>query len=363
MKHYFRGGRELAVGQGDKVTKLSRYDIGTGVRDRDLSSRPKDINYRLLKFGTGARYQTPIDKNRLLLSLGRYRSDDRVCEGDESLRTTFELASPLLRPYNTDLPRIQHMFNTFASGILDENVMKRCSGGNETPKLVLSMYESDQETADLASNVYQLSSTQVLPSFCFCSTSLRSARDRAVTRLRSLIGAASRIHRSTIEESSEQGSTWLGLGRFQVGSFSAYSWPIGYFSYGLQPRNKQRTTEEQASKDQGKNKQSPKNKQGISKASVSSSNTLLIHCYYFEHTWGILRAYTEDASTVVAGWFGRNSRQRRTWVLTCSGFVRRLFGTCSVIRRMELQLKMRDFFYAANLSLPNSISSICLGVL
>ena len=317
MKHFFRGGRGLAVGQGDKVTKLSRYDIGTGVRDRDLSSRPKEQNYDF----------------RLLRPLGRSRSD----EGGECLRTTFGLASPLLRPYTKDLPCFDHRFTTFASGMLGQTVVKRWFTDGQTPKLVRSMYGSGEEAADLAPNVYQLSSAQVLPSFCFCSTSLRSAPDRAVMRLRPSIGASSRIHRSSIEEPSEQGGTWLGLGRYQVGPFSAYSWPIGGFSYGLQPGDKQRTTEEQASKDQGKTKQSPKNKQGIGKASVLSSNTLLIHCYYFEHTWVILRQYTRSASAKVAEVIGSASGQHRTCLQACSNAVRQLFGACSAVRRSALE--------------------------
>ncbi|SKC11133.1 hypothetical protein SAMN05660841_04307 [Sphingobacterium nematocida] len=333
--------------------------------------------------------------------------EGRCSEDRRSLRTTFGLVSPLLRPYTTDLPCFDHRFTTFSSGIFDENVMKRCSGGNETPKVVRSRYGSDEEAADLAPTVYQLSSTQVLPLFCFCSTSLGSAPDCAVMRLRS----SSENYRSAIGESSEQGGTWLGHGRYQAGSFSAYSWPIGCFSFGLQPRNKPRTTEEQANKEQGKTKQSPKNKQGISKASVLSSNTLLIHCYYFEHTWLILRQYARSASAKLAEVIGNASGQRRTCLQVCSTAIRQLFGSCSAVRRsaveavsnttrrsleavpnqsrsgaeglpkssrrqveaesntarsgceMELQLKMRDFFYAANLSLPNSISSICLGVL
>ncbi|ERJ60884.1 TlpA family protein disulfide reductase [Sphingobacterium paucimobilis] len=50
MKNFLRGGRGLSFGQGDHVVKLSRYNFpilgtsGTGLRDKDLSSRPIDKN-------------------------------------------------------------------------------------------------------------------------------------------------------------------------------------------------------------------------------------------------------------------------------------------------------------------------------
>ncbi|SKB68009.1 TonB-linked outer membrane protein, SusC/RagA family [Sphingobacterium nematocida] len=65
--------------------------------------------------------------------------------------------------------------------------------------------------------VYQLSSAQVLPWFYFGSTSLRSACVRAVTRLRSFIGAPSEVDRYVIEAASDKRKTRSGLGRALVG--------------------------------------------------------------------------------------------------------------------------------------------------
>ncbi len=113
--------------EGERVNMLTRY--------QDLSDRPININDRLLHF--------------VSRSIGTQRND----EGGESLRTTFGLASPLLRPYITDSSRIQHRFNTSESRIVDEKVIKRCSEGDETPKLVRSRYGSDQEAIDLSSFV------------------------------------------------------------------------------------------------------------------------------------------------------------------------------------------------------------------
>ena len=316
MKHFFRGGRGLSFRKGERVNMLTSY--------RDLSSRPKEQNYDF----------------RLLLSLGRYRSDEgemgrsdeRECsdEGGESLCTTFGLATPLLRPYNTDLPRIHHIFITFSSGILDKNVMKRCSGSNETPKLGRSRYGSDQEDGgyeapDLTSTVYQLSSAQVLPWFCFCSTVLRSARDRSAMRLRS----SSENYRSAIGGSSEKGRTWLGLGRYQVGALSAYLSPFGrYFIVGEakdrqtigkeQAKDGQRITEQQANKYQTKPKPCPKKEQGIGKEiSIKPSN--------------------KGASKVVAPWIDVASGFGHTCVQTCSGFVRQLFDWPSTTSRSAVE--------------------------
>ncbi|TDQ79089.1 SusC/RagA family TonB-linked outer membrane protein [Sphingobacterium yanglingense] len=203
---------------------------------------------------------------------------------------------------------------------------------------------SDSEAPDLAPTVYQLSSAQVLPWFCFCSNVLRSARDRSAMRLRS----SSENYRSAIGESSEQGGTWLGLGRYQVGTLSTYLSPFARDFIASeatdrqtigkeQATNKQRITEEQANEYQTKPKPSPKKEQGISKATVLSSNTLLIHCYYFEHTWVILRQYTSRASTKVAEVIGSGSGQRRTCMQSCSTAVRQLFGSCSAVRRSPVE--------------------------
>ncbi|TDQ79458.1 SusC/RagA family TonB-linked outer membrane protein [Sphingobacterium yanglingense] len=338
MKHFFRGGEGMSCGQSDRVNELSSY-------------------------------QDPIDKNKnRLLHFVRSdegemeRNDERECsdEGGESLRTMFGLASPLLRPYTTDLPCFDHRFTTFASGMLGQTVVKRWFTHGQTPKLVRSRYGSGQEQGGyealrLAPTVYQLSSAQVLPWFCFCSNVLRSAPDRSVMRLRS----SSENYRSAIGGSSGKGRTRSGLGRCQVGTLFGYLPPFARYFIASeatdrqttgkeQATDRQRTGKEKANKYQAKPKSSPEKeqgtskeqveiKQGISKASVWSFNTLFIHCYYLAHTWGILREYTEDASTVVTGWFGRNSRQRRTWVQACSGFVRRLFGAYSVVRRSAVE--------------------------
>ncbi|SKB84539.1 hypothetical protein SAMN05660841_02667 [Sphingobacterium nematocida] len=55
MKQFFRGGRGLPKGQSDKVTKLSRYKIGTSFRDKDLSNRPIE-NDRLPTVSSQARF-------------------------------------------------------------------------------------------------------------------------------------------------------------------------------------------------------------------------------------------------------------------------------------------------------------------
>ncbi|MDR2281813.1 MAG: hypothetical protein LBE37_01315, partial [Sphingobacterium sp.] len=308
MKHFFRGGEGMAVGQGDKVTKLQS--------DRGLSSGPKSINDRLLRC-------TRSDEQEM----------ERSDEGGESLRTTFGLASPLLRPYITDSSRIQHRFNTSESRIVDEKVIKRCSGGNKTPKLVRSRYESDQEP--VGHQDYQLSSSQVLPLFCLCSTSPRSGRDRAVTWLRSFIGASSQTHQSAIEAPSENGRTRLGSGRHQVGTLCTSLPPfvryfIAFEAKDRQPigkeqaTNRQRTGKGKANKYQAKPKPSPEKDQGISRRDLA-------------HTWEILRRYTKNASTRVAGSFGRASGLGRNWLQSCSTAVRELFESCSAVSRRTVE--------------------------
>ncbi len=49
--------------------------------------------------------------------------------------------------------------------------------------------------------------------------------------------------------------------------------------------------------------------------------------------------------------------------MTYNNIIYLVTGLMASGKSMELQLKMRDFFYAANFSFSNSISSICLGVL
>lgn len=52
-----------------------------------------------------------------------------------------------------ELSPFQYLFNTSASRILDQNVMKTCSEGDETPKLVRSRYESDPKVDEMSSFV------------------------------------------------------------------------------------------------------------------------------------------------------------------------------------------------------------------
>ncbi|MCY4779261.1 SusC/RagA family TonB-linked outer membrane protein [Sphingobacterium sp. UT-1RO-CII-1] len=78
-----------------------------------------------------------------------------------------------------------------------------------------------------------------------------------------------------------------------------------------------------------------------SMASVMSFNTLLIHCYYFTHTWRILRPYTKSASARVAGVFGMASRLGRTLVDICSTGVRLLFECCSSAVRVRVEAQSK----------------------
>lgn len=52
-----------------------------------------------------------------------------------------------------ELSPFQYLFNTCASRILDQNVMKTCSESDGTPKLVRSRYESDPKVAGMSSFV------------------------------------------------------------------------------------------------------------------------------------------------------------------------------------------------------------------
>ncbi|MFD2556293.1 SusC/RagA family TonB-linked outer membrane protein [Sphingobacterium tabacisoli] len=346
MTNFNRGGEGMFCGQSrvrlladDRVNELSSYHV--------LSGRPVLQNYELRLL-------------RLSLMADPRNDEPELGSNDEdrgSLLTTFVQASPLLRSYITHSSPFQYLFNTSASRILDQNVMKTCSEADETPKLVRSRYGSGQEPVGYQD--YQLSSAQVLPLFYFGFTSLRSLRDRAVTWLRSFIGGPSQTHRSAIEAPSEKSRTWLGPGRYQGGTLSAYLSPSARYFVASKARDRQRigkeqatdrqrTSREQANKYQTKPKASPKkerrsseeqaeNKQGISKGSVWSFNTLLIHCYYLAHTWIILRAYTKDASARVAGWFGMASRLARTTVQTGSTVVRPLFESCSRASRSPLE--------------------------
>ncbi|ERJ58187.1 SusC/RagA family TonB-linked outer membrane protein [Sphingobacterium paucimobilis] len=190
-------------------------------------------------------------------------------------------------------------------------------------------------------------SAQDLPLFCLGSTKTGSIRNGFPMNPRSPSG----FDRESIGSSSGKGRTWLGLGRYQVGAFSVYWWPIGCSFFGVEVSTDRRIGKEQANKYQTKPKPSAEkeqrigkeqatdrqrtsreqaeHKQGISKGSVWSFNTLPIHCYYLAHTWVILRQYTENASDRVAGWFGMASRWGRTRVQTGSTVVRPLFESCS----------------------------------
>ncbi|MCY4779362.1 TlpA disulfide reductase family protein [Sphingobacterium sp. UT-1RO-CII-1] len=95
-------------------------------------------------------------------------------------------------------------------------------------------------------------------------------------------------------------------------------------------------------------------KRSWSMASVMSFNTLLIHCYYFTHTWLILRPYTKSASARVAGWFGVASRLGRTLVHICSTGVRLLFECCSSAVRVRLEAQSK-----ASRRAPEGLSNKC----
>jgi len=267
MKHFFRGGEGLPVGQGDALSQISRH------YDRNVMERSNLFD-------------------RLLRPLGRSRSDAREGEDRGSRRTTFGLASPLLRPYNTDLPCFDHRFNTFASGMLGQTVVKRWSTDGQTPKLVRSRYESGQEQGGyeapgLAPTVYQLSSAQVLPWFNQKSIIPRWFLGRSSMDTRS----QSCNHRGVTVRSSSKSGSRSGLGRYQVGTLSTYLPPFARYFIASeatdrqtigkeQATDRQRTGKEKANKYQAKPKPSPEKEQRSSKESVRLVYGLLIHSLY-----------------------------------------------------------------------------------
>ncbi|MCY4778910.1 SusC/RagA family TonB-linked outer membrane protein [Sphingobacterium sp. UT-1RO-CII-1] len=91
-----------------------------------------------------------------------------------------------------------------------------------------------------------------------------------------------------------------------------------------------------------------------SMVSVMCFNTLLIHCYYFTHTWRILRPYTKTASARVAGVFGLASRLGRTLVHICSTGVRLLFECCSSAVRVRVEAQSK-----ASRRAPEGLSNKC----
>ncbi|TDQ73754.1 hypothetical protein [Sphingobacterium yanglingense] len=286
MKHCFRDGRGLPMGQGDALSQISHH-YNRNVMER---SNPAGL----------------IGDNlfeRLLLPLGRNRSDelernDDNDEGVESLRTTFGLASPLLRPYITDSSRIQHRFNTSESRIVDEKVIERCSGGSETPKLVRSRYESGQEQGGyeapgLAPTVYQLSSAQVLPWFNQKSIIPRWFLGRSSMDTRS----QSCNHRGVTVRSSSKSGSRSGLGRYQVGTLSTYLPPFARYFIASeatdrqtigkeQATDRQRTGKEKANKYQAKPKPIPEKEQGTDRERVENKQGITA-----VSTLGVLRQY------------------------------------------------------------------------
>ncbi|MCY4780350.1 TlpA disulfide reductase family protein [Sphingobacterium sp. UT-1RO-CII-1] len=104
----------------------------------------------------------------------------------------------------------------------------------------------------------------------------------------------------------------------------------------------------------GRGKNQAVMKPSWSMANVMSFNTLLIHCYYFTHTWRILRPYTKTASARVAGVFGMASRLGRTLVHICSTGVRLLFECCSSAVRVRLEAQSKDCRRA-----PEGLSNKC----
>ena len=300
MTNFNRGGEGMSCGQSDHVNVLSRSEFGTGSRYHDLSSRPININDRLLsrnKFGTG-------------------------------------------------IP-------SFLSDVSHES------------KQDLSIQNT--------STLYHLSSAQDLPWFYLCSASARSARERAVTRLRSFIGAPSQSHRSAIEASSEKGRTWLVLGRYQVGSLfvscsplvramfgkflsNPYQFSIDSLSFAYV--NSRRRIEKpkvedietpklmRSSPEAARNKARIKPRSSKSSAfsslwkssrHVFSFNTLLIHCYYFENAWVMLRQYTKNASAKLAEGIDSISGLGRACLQSCSTAVRQLFRSCSAASRSAVE--------------------------
>ncbi|WP_164122750.1 MULTISPECIES: SusC/RagA family TonB-linked outer membrane protein [Sphingobacterium] len=210
MKHFFRGGKGLS------------NDFG---RVNFIHQSERKLNvFRFLHY--------------VSRRIGTQRNDVREarCREDKgSLRTTFVLASPLLRRSDMNLSSIYHLFNTFSSGACDQTVIKRCSDADETPKLVRSRYGSDPVTIKTKASI---------------STS------------------------KSLSTSSRH---------------------------------------------------------------VLSLTTLITHCYYFEHTWLILRQRTKSASARVAGWFGVAPGLGRTMVQTRSAVVRPLFESCSAVRRRAVE--------------------------
>ncbi|MCY4781204.1 TlpA disulfide reductase family protein [Sphingobacterium sp. UT-1RO-CII-1] len=104
----------------------------------------------------------------------------------------------------------------------------------------------------------------------------------------------------------------------------------------------------------GRGKKPAVMKPSWSMASVMCFNTLLIHCYYFEHTWLILRPYTKSASARVAGVFGLASKLGRTLVHICSTGVRLLFECCSSAVRVRVEAQSK-----ASRRAPEGLSNKC----
>ncbi|MCY4780020.1 redoxin domain-containing protein [Sphingobacterium sp. UT-1RO-CII-1] len=121
------------------------------------------------------------------------------------------------------------------------------------------------------------------------------------------------------------------------------------FSCNVQKSRARGTTDEG-----GRGKKPAVMKPSWSMANVMSFNTLLIHCYYFTHTWRILRPYTKTASAKVAGVFGVASRLGRTLVHICSTGVRLLFECCSGAVRVRLEAQSKDCRRA-----PEGLSNKC----
>ncbi|MCY4780511.1 TlpA disulfide reductase family protein [Sphingobacterium sp. UT-1RO-CII-1] len=138
-----------------------------------------------------------------------------------------------------------------------------------------------------------------------------------------------------------------------LNSFQCLLLPLGtiyyQFSCNVQLSRARGTTGEGE-----KSKKQAVMKPSWSMASVMSFNTLLIHCYYFTHTWRILRPYTKTASARVAGWFGMASRLGRTLVHICSTGVRLLFECCSSAVRVRVEAQSK-----ASRRAPEGLSNKC----